>query len=240
MHVLGRLAVAFTAAIALPFGTTARACMPEGRSVLLILDASYSMLRTVSRTGPTRFVVAREALNSVVDRFPREGHLALRLYGSQSHIFRENCEDTVLAVPFGPASKNAALIKLTLAQSHARGLTPIALALEHAAGDFDATYLDKRIVVVTDGADSCGGDPCATALKMSVEGFVIDTVGFLLNEAPARRQLQCMAQVTKGTYIEVRSYLELTDRLAGLLAECAIVEVAPPTFERLPSAESAT
>jgi Ca-activated chloride channel family protein len=220
----GRLAIGLTAALSLPFATVAEACIPEGRSVLLMLDASYSMLRAVTRTGPTRFVVAREALYSVVDRYPRDGYLALRLYGSQSHSFKENCSDTVLAVPFAQASANAAIIKLTLAQSHARGLTPISLALEQAVADFGDAYPDKRIVIVTDGGESCGGNPCATALKMAEQGFVIDTVGFLLNDAIARQQLECIAKVTKGTYVDVRAHLELVDRLTNLLAECAIVE----------------
>jgi Ca-activated chloride channel family protein len=224
MGSLCRLAIGFSAAFAVPLASTATACIPEGRSVLLMLDASYSMLRGVSRTGPTRFMVAREALYSVVDRYPRDGHLALRLYGSESHSFKKNCEDTVLAVPFAQASANAALIKLTLAQSHARGLTPMSLALEQAIADFGDAYQEKRIVIVTDGGETCGGNPCATALQMAEKGFVIDTVGFLLNERISRDQLVCIAKVTHGTYVDVRSHLELVDRLADLLAECAIAD----------------
>jgi Ca-activated chloride channel family protein len=224
MRSFGRLAVGLSAAVALPFVTTAEACIPEGRSVLLMLDASYSMLRAVSRSGPPRFVVAREALYSVVDRYPRDGYLALRLYGSQSHSFKENCSDTVLAVPFALASTNAAVIKFTLAQSHARGLTPISLALEQAISDFGDAYADKRIVLVTDGGESCGGNPCAMALQMAAKGFVIDTVGFLLNDRTARQQLECIAKVTKGTYVDVQAPLELVDKLTNLLGECAIVE----------------
>jgi Ca-activated chloride channel family protein len=235
MRCLGRLAAAVSA-FTLPLVATAEACIPEGRSVLLMLDASYSMLRPASGTGKTRFVVAREALNSVVDRFPRSGFLALRLYGSKSHSLREDCSDTDLAVPFARASENAARIKLALAQSHARGLTPIALALEQSMADFGSEHEDKRIVIVTDGGESCGGNPCAIALDMSTRGFVIDTVGFLLNEAAARRQLQCISQVTRGTYVEVRAPLELTDRLTNLLAECAVVDARPS----LPGAVFAT
>src|SRR3954462_6079058 len=96
MRTLGRLAFALTASVSIAVASTAEACIPDGRTVLLMLDSSYSMLRSVSRTGPTRYVVARNALASVVDSFPRDGFLALRLYGSQTTILRQDCRDTFL------------------------------------------------------------------------------------------------------------------------------------------------
>jgi Ca-activated chloride channel family protein len=227
MRRFGRLILALTAAASIPAITTADACIPDGRTVLLMLDSSYSMLRAVSRNGPTRYVVAREAISSVVDRFPRDGYLALRLYGSQATIIREDCRDTFLAVPFAVASKNSAIIKLTLANSHAHGVTPLALAMEQAVSDFGDTKEERRIVIVTDGGETCGGNPCATAARMAMDGYVIDTVGFLINDLTARTQLQCIAKVTGGTYVDVRAYLELGDHLTKLIGECAVVTLPP-------------
>ncbi len=222
MRRFGRLAFALTAAVAVPAINTAQACIPDGRNVLLMLDSSYSMLRAVSRTGPTRYVVAREAINSVVERFPRDGYLALRLYGSQSKVLLEDCRDTFLAVPFARADKNAPIIKLTLAQSHAHGVTPLNLALQQAVQDFGDLKDERRIVIVTDGTETCGGNPCATAAQMALDGYVIDTVGFLLNDVRARNELQCIAKVSHGSYIDVQAYLELADRLIKLIGECAV------------------
>jgi Ca-activated chloride channel family protein len=190
---------------------------------MLMLDASYSMLRTVARTvSPTRFSVARDALAGITDRYPLDGYLALRLYGSQSSVGRRDCTDTTLAVPFGRGPENRLAVKRALAATHARGVTPIALALQQAIADFSDPMRERLIVIVTDGGESCDGDPCATALGMAAQGFVIDTVGFLINDALSREQLQCMARVTHGSYVDVQSYLDLPDKLANLLSECAI------------------
>jgi Ca-activated chloride channel family protein len=222
-----RFVLALTAALAVPLVPAAHACIPPQRAALLILDASYSMLRTVPRTGITRFNFARQAVISLVDLFPDDGRLALRFYGGDSFATRNDCRDTRLAVPFGASAANRDAIKLALSAAHARGVTPIAYALEQAVGDFAGNQaLEKLIVVVTDGIESCSGDPCAAATALAAQGFVINTIGFMVDRG-ARQQLQCMAQVSGGFYFDVPVAVDLKDRLKDALYDCPIAGLSP-------------
>jgi len=221
MRFYGRFATAMTAALAGPLMAVAEACVPPDRAALLILDASYSMRRGVARTGTNRFNLARQAVAAVVNLFPPEGYLALRFYGSESQSIREDCLDTKLAVPFAPAAENRDAILLALADAHARGLTPIAYALQQAVSDFPGGDLDKLIIVVSDGIEACAGDPCGAAIELGALGFTIHTVGFVVNRS-ARAQLQCIAAVTGGTYFDVPVAVQLPDKLKEAFSACPI------------------
>jgi len=58
-----------------------------------------------------------------------------------------------------------------------------------------------NMVLVTDGADSCGGDPCrvARALKRQKPGLIINVIDMSQTD-----RLSCVAQVTGGRYRQSR------------------------------------
>jgi Ca-activated chloride channel family protein len=219
----GRFLVALVVAVAMPLGSFAQACTIADRAVLLILDASYSMLNRVAAPGgpTTRFAAARNAVSGVVDIFPDDGFLALRFYGSQSQATRMDCTDTMLAVPFGPALVNRAPIKAALAQAHARGVTPIAYSLAQAARDFPSNSLERTIILVSDGGESCDGDPCATAALLHTQGFVINAVGFMI-AGIARAQLRCIAAAAGGKYFDVPVAVSLSESLGQAFGQCPV------------------
>jgi Ca-activated chloride channel family protein len=215
-----RLAIALSLAVAMPLASAAEACSLSSRSVLVLLDASYSMLNRVAGGG-TRFSAARNAVSAVVDLFPDDGFIALRFYGSQTSAARMDCGDSVLAVPFAPAFTNRAPIKSALADAHARGLTPIAYSLAQAVSDFPTDRLDKTIILVSDGGESCNGDPCAAAAKLHAQGFVINTVGFMI-AGLARAQLRCIASASGGQYFDVPVAVTLSDSLRQAFGQCPV------------------
>ncbi len=227
MRAFARISVALSVAFAMTGAQLAEACIPADRAALLVLDASYSMLRPVGRIGPTRFNLARAAVAAVVDLFPDDGYLALRFYGARSTATHNDCTDTNLAVPFAPAAENREAIKLALAKSHARGRTPIAYALGQMVADFAGVDVEKIVIVVSDGMESCDGDPCAIAETLAPQGFVIHTVGFLVDSI-SRRQLQCIAKATGGSYFDAPVALDLEDQLRQAFAACPIA-LAPPS-----------
>jgi Ca-activated chloride channel family protein len=216
-----RLLIALAVAVAMPLGSVAEACTLSDRAVLLILDASYSMLNRVAG-GLTRFGVARNAVSVVADLFPDDGFLALRFYGSQTPVSRMDCTDTVLAVPFAPAAQNRPAIKAALAASHARGLTPIAYSLSQAIGDFPSSSLERTVVLISDGGESCNGDPCTEAAFLhTTQGFVINTVGFMTNGLP-RAQLRCIAAASGGEYFDVSTAVTFQDQLNRAFGYCPV------------------
>jgi Ca-activated chloride channel family protein len=198
----------------------AQACEP--RDALLILDASESMTRN-SGSGPPRMSVARRAVQAALDIFPDDARIALRLYGSQAGAGVRNCEDSVLVVGFAPAATNRIEITEAMSRVRARGLTPIEYALEEAAGDFpeDAT---RTIILVSDGRESCGGDPCAAAAKLATQGFVINTVGFQVDRV-GQSQLMCIAKASGGQYFDVPVAVGLADKLREALSNCVVAGI---------------
>jgi len=166
---------------------------PPKTRILFLLDASGSMLAKWEDSD--RMEVAKNLLAHLVDSLQdyENVEVALRVYGHQFGRERNDCKDTKLEVPF--AAKNAAPIKKKLQQIVPRGNTPITYSLEQAAGDFPADKSRKVVILITDGLESCNGDPCAMSLALQkkhifLRPFVIG-IGI---EPEFEKQLSCIGQ----------------------------------------------
>ena len=182
----------------LPNVASAQTCNSSDRSILLIMDASGSMNAKLPN-GETRMAVAQRAVKGVASFIPAEAQLSLRLYGAQSPKAEKNCQDTNLAVPFSPAGSSGAVITATVDAALAQGYTPIAYSLEQAANDFAADVKERVIVLVSDGKETCEGDPKWRGARRQRDhrspcGIIVDTA--------ARGQLQAIAKATGGTYFD--------------------------------------
>jgi hypothetical protein len=196
----------------------AQTCNTADRSVLLILDASGSMNAKLPN-GETRIAVAQRAVKGVAGFVPAQVQLSLRMYGAESPASRKNCQDTNLAVPFGPASGSGSAITAAVDAAKAQGYTPIAYSLEQAASDFPADAKERVIVLVSDGKETCQGDPAVAAKALAGKGITVHTVGFIVDTA-ARGQLQAIARATGGSYFDAPVGPELPDTLKSALNAC--------------------
>lgn len=135
---------------------------PERTRILFLLDASGSMLAPLGSVR--RIDVAKKLLSDLVDSLqvnPRV-ELALRVYGHQYARAYNNCEDTKLEVGF--YANNHRDIRARLNQLNPQGNTPIAYSLEQTAKDFPSVDGYRNVVIIiTDGIESCEGDPCAVS-----------------------------------------------------------------------------
>jgi Ca-activated chloride channel family protein len=196
----------------------------EAPRVELVLDSSGSM-RTADIDGRSRMSVAQQSFNEVVDALPPETQLGIRALGSRipnSASQALGCRDTQQISPVGPVDKPQA--KAAIATLRPTGWTPIGLALRAASHDLGTGETTRRIVLITDGEDTCGApDPCDVARQLAAAGthLVIDTLGLTL-DARVRQQLTCIADATGGTYTQ------LTGRLNQL------VRRAHDTYRRTP------
>ena len=202
----------------LPAAALAQSCNTADRSVLLILDASGSMNAKLPN-GETRIAVAQRAIKGVAGFIPAQAQLSLRMYGAQSAARQKNCQDTHLAVPFGPASAAGGAITTTVDAAKAQGYTPIAYSLGQAANDFPADAKERVIVLVSDGKETCQGDPVVAAKALAAKGITVHTVGFIVDTA-ARGQLQAIARATGGTYFDAPVGPELPETLKQALNAC--------------------
>jgi Ca-activated chloride channel family protein len=223
------LLAALTAGIAFP--AAAVAGEPTGETtpkVDLVLDVSGSM-RTRDIDGGTRMAAAKQAFNEVLDATPEEVELGIRTLGANypGDNQKTGCKDTAQLYPVGPLDRTEA--KTAVATLSPTGWTPIGPALLKAADDLDGGAGSKRIVLISDGEDTCAPlDPCEVAREIAAKGIglTIDTLGLVPN-AKMRQQLSCIAEATGGTYTSVEHTDELTDRVNQLVDRAADPVVTP-------------
>ncbi|WP_433531369.1 VWA domain-containing protein [Micromonospora sp. CA-263727] len=192
--------------------------IPEPPRVQLVLDVSGSM-RATDIDGRSRISVAQQAFGEVVDALPDETQLGIRVLGAtyQGKDKQQGCLDTQQIVPVGPVDRAKA--KAAVATLRPTGFTPVGLALREAAKDLGTGTTARRIVLITDGEDTCAPpDPCQVARELAAQGttLVVDTLGLAPDEK-VRRQLLCIAAATGGTYTAANSAEDLTDRLKQLV-----------------------
>jgi hypothetical protein len=185
-----------------------RSLKPEKtKNIEFILDASGSMELPLSSDLLTAILLGSESKMDAAKRV-----LTRRVQGLPSgvnaglRIFRD-CDDIELAVPIG-APDARARIEPIVAMVEATALTPIAESLLRAERENDFPQgpdQDNLIVLVSDGYETCGGDPCVAAGKLKESGINATTDVIGLGKDPLMdSQFQCIAQITGGTYTPVR------------------------------------
>lgn len=124
----------------------------------------------------------------------------MRVYGHQHTIDEKNCADTKTEVMF--SKDNLTQMELRLEDLKPLGVSPIAFSLQTAAeSDFaDNNNYAYSLILVTDGAESCGGDICAVVKslleqKIQFRPYVVS----LLDYAPLRDQYNCLGNYLLST-----------------------------------------
>ncbi|MER5863739.1 VWA domain-containing protein [Kitasatospora sp. NPDC002040] len=233
---LGLLAALAISAGALLHGFPAQAdettpgAAAEPPRVNLVLDVSGSM-RATDIQGKSRMAVAQQSLNEVIDALPSETYFGIRTLGATypGDNKVEGCKDTKQLYPVGRTNKVEA--KTAVATLRPTGWTPIGLALRGAAQDLGTGPTTRRIVLITDGEDSCAPpDPCEVARELAALGthLVVDTLG-LSHDDKTRQQLLCIANATGGTFTDVQSQQQLTDKVKQLVNRAGSTNRTAPT-----------
>lgn len=190
------------------------------RAMLIVLDASGSM-RADDGSGSTKIATAKRVLNEVLDEMPRNLGLGLRVYGHRvPNSDRDGgCRDTELVRPVSAEDLDS--LGPIIDGITATGWTPISESLRLGAAEVPQVR-DRSMVLISDGINTCGPPPCSVAREIAArdEDLRINTVGFQVNAA-ARRELQCVAEVTGGVYYDADDEKDLfaAFRLYELLGE---------------------
>lgn len=145
---------------------------PIKTRILFIFDASLSMHGQWQSNS--KIIIANRIMNELLDSLSnvKDLELALRVFGHQKNYPPQDCDDSKLEIPFG--ANNTERIKNRLRSINPRGTTPIALSLERAAADFTPCDRCRNIIIlITDGIEECGGDPCEISAKLQKQGIVL-------------------------------------------------------------------
>jgi hypothetical protein len=177
-----------------------------GGAVELILDASGSMLQLLD--GQPRIAIARETLLTLTNNvLPPGTPLALRVFG---HREADTCR-TDLEVPLQPL--DPATVSATIAGINAMNLakTPIGESLRLVAADLAGATGQKVVVLVTDGEETCDGDPAAEIANLRAQGIDVrvNIVGFAVNDPALQATFEAWAQLGGGRYFNADNAAEL-------------------------------
>ncbi|WP_262056524.1 VWA domain-containing protein [Streptomyces sp. STR69] len=235
------LLATLTAGVAFPAGAVAdETDSTASPKVELVLDVSGSM-SAKDMDGGSRMAAAKQAFNEVLDATPEEVQLGIRTLGANYHgnDRKTGCKDTAQLYPVGTLDRTEA--KTAVATLQPTGWTPIGPALLKAADDLNGGDGTRRIVLISDGEDTCQPlDPCEVAREIAAKGIglTIDTLG-LVPDAKTRDQLSCIADATGGTYTSVQHKEELSDRVGQLVDRAADPVVTPVATEGAAQCSSA-
>lgn len=203
----------------------------------LILDSSGSMAEETS-DGESRIDAAKRVLDNVIDVIPNDTgriNVGFRVFGHTGNNTEagraESCRGTELRVPIDGVDREA--LHDQVATYEPVGWTPITLAITEAAKDFPAASESIRnsMILVTDGLETCDGDPCAaaTAIAASDANAVINVIGF--GTTPEETSvLSCIANNSGGLLLSANNYDELLTAVFTILEQDNIV-VRTGSFE---------
>ena len=179
---------------------------------VLILDASGSMWGQVE--GENKIVIARRVLKNLVASLSTDSEVGLVAYG---HRKKGDCEDIETLVPLGALDKD--VLGQRIDALDPKGKTPITKAVQEVLEVLQSREDATTVVLVSDGLETCGGDPCQAIREAKAAGvaFVAHVVGFDVGEGDVS-QLECIAQEGGGLFFSARNAGELATALEHVVA----------------------
>ena len=191
--------------------------LPKQVNVEILLDASGSMAGRVS--GGVKMDLAKEAIRNFVSKLPEGAQVALRVYGhkgsNQQKDKELSCKSTEVVYPLGAYDKSS--FQKSLDKFRPTGWTPLAAAIEQAKSDLSGKTgenVENIIYVVSDGIETCGGDPVKAAkeLHQSEIQAIVNIIGFDVDNA-GQRALKKVAEAGGGKYTTVSTGEDLRKHL---------------------------
>lgn len=198
----------------------------------LVMDYSGSMSSWIN--------TAKSAMQSILPQIPASTHVGLRVFGQgtqyQGTTVNSNnllvnigsvlmnslgsiasssginsCQATELVSPL--ASINSSSLISGMNSTAIGGSTPLTLALEKTVySDFAGLPLttQKKIILVTDGGENCGKDPCAFVKNLAASRKDIRIDVIMLGSGS---KLSCLSDATGGKFYNINSNSDFSTAL---------------------------
>jgi len=172
----------------------------------IVLDVSASMKEATS-DGRPKVEVAKEVVASLVQQLPEGLNVSVVIYG---HTQGCSAVKVLRGLKELKDAEKSGLIT-SIQELAPVGNTPIALALRQAGQQFSGRKTYCGIVLITDGVESCNGNPSAEAARLAENPmlrFGVNVVGFGLKpeESAATSEI---ASLGKGRYYDAKDGEEL-------------------------------
>lgn len=182
-------------------------------AVELILDASGSMLQKLGATR--RIDIAKQTLTTLTSStIPAGTPFAMRVFGREV----DSCQ-TDLDVPVGPLNAGAVGQRIAALNAKNGAKTPIGASLAKVADDLKSVKGEKLVVLITDGEETCGGDPAAEIDKLRKAGIDtrISIVGFALDDQNLAATFRRWSDLGGGAFFDAKDAGGLEKSLTAAL-----------------------
>jgi Ca-activated chloride channel family protein len=223
--------LALTAAIAM--GSQSAIGADDGMSAcksdaMIVFDASGSMATSDYTLKLPRIAQAKQSMAKVIPEVAPLRKLGLIVYGEGEY---NDC--TAIALRLRPTVNAAEPLLHIIERINPRGKTPLTESVRRAAEVLDYTKREAVVVLITDGEETCGGDPCkaATLLKKAGPRLTIHVIGFRESQSEYFK-VRCMADATGGDYVSATSEEELIKALRKTLGCPFVTEMVPAQSDR--------
>lgn len=179
--------------------------------VIVMIDGSGSMAGRMG--GRTKLELAREAALGFVDGLPASVQTSLLVFGQQGNNSQAGKAKSCSAIDvLAPMAADRSRLRTALGQVRAVGWTPLAAGLDRAEALLaaSATPGEQVIYVVSDGEETCGGDPVAVARRINSgrTRAIVNVIGFNLPSGEAAK-LTAVARAGGGGFVNLSSEAEL-------------------------------
>lgn len=189
---------------------TAASALPAGSAVEIILDASGSMLQKIGKDR--RIDIARQTLTKLVNTtIPAGTPFAFRVFGRME----DSCQSD-LDVPLGPLNVQSVSAKIASLEPKNGAKTAIGASLELVASDLRAVQGERLVILLTDGEETCGGDPAAAIEKLKKAGTAVrvNIVGLAIDDAKLAATFRHWADAGSGAYFDAQGAAALNEGMA--------------------------
>lgn len=196
----------------------------QAPEMVLIFDASGSMAISMDATPdelrrfmqdkpvenlerePQRISLAHRSAKQVIDQVPRDMNISL--------VAAATCQQVYAYPPLPFDQRNQ--LKQAIDNIQPVGKTALAEALEKAGNLVDGVNRDAIIVLITDGEETCGGDPCEVArqLKLKKPRLQVNVVDIMDTGAG-----NCIATNTGGSVYAVNNTQDFNEMMNQAVKE---------------------
>lgn len=203
-------AVAKTSALLVRFADGKTGEVQSTPNIEIILDASGSMLAKVN--DQLKIDIAHQSLDAFVQQLPDHTQIALRSYG---HRRTNDCGDLELVAPLATLDRAAFMEKVRSVRPVSLARTPMEASIRLAGEDLRGATGETLLVLVSDGDETCDGDPAKAAadLRAANPNVRVSVIGFDIGNAEWQSRLQAIAEQGGGSYFDAADAAQLASAL---------------------------
>jgi Ca-activated chloride channel family protein len=190
----------------------------------VIVDSSGSMGQILVKNKTKMYYLKKLMKEFFQARWKEKNLIGLRVYSGKTP---NKCTDISMVVPFGDT--NISQMTTEVQRLIPLGMTPLHKSLKFAFDDLIDFKGEKRVVVVTDGQDTCGGDPCTTVEEWKKQNldlkFYVIALGFK-GDSESFKKIQCIGDTQQAN--DDKSFEDAMSQVSSKLSSRANLQVISP------------